>query len=272
MNVKIIVFDVDGTISPFNKGCEDFNNTLEYYEQLKQRDSLVKLIKFLKAKKGVKFFILTRCTLKNNLLLNDSYYLPIIKVIGAKNIFGAVSLKDINPSGYDPEYNKFGRKDKIKINRILWAYKKTKFMETLVKQYKVSRESVFLVDDDGMNTLIAYNNGYSVAYSSHRHVGIDFGLCVMKNIVDNNGLTSRFFKYSFIKEMNRVLKDKSIEKPEYIRIQRNLKNMREKVIAKPFIRNILKVLREELRFFSIVPNQTIMTKIRLNNYESLKLT
>ncbi len=55
MNVKIIVFDVDGTISPFNKGCEDFNNTPEYYEQLKQRDSY-KVNKIFKSKKGSKIF------------------------------------------------------------------------------------------------------------------------------------------------------------------------------------------------------------------------
>ncbi len=62
-------------------------------------------------------------------------------------------------------------------------------------------------------------------------------------------LTSRFFKYSLIKEMNRVLKDKSIEKPEYIRIQRNLKNMREKVIAKTFYKEYFKSFKGRVKFF-----------------------
>ena len=272
MNIKIVVFDVDGTLSPFNKSCEDFRDSEEAREQLKQRNELVKLIKLLKKKNSIKFFILTRCNLKNNLILNDKYYSPIVKAVGAKNIFGSRYNRDIDPIEYVTKYSKYGRIKKIKLNRIFWAYKKTSFMELLANEFKVNRESILLIDDDGMNTLIGYKSGFSVAFSSHRHVGIDYTLSVVKNIVINNGLTNRFFRYNLVKEYNRILGDKSTQKDEYIRVKKSLETMRQKVIARPFIRNVLKVLEDELAMFSIGDTTELMKKIKLSNYESLKLT
>ena len=75
MTIKLIVFDVDGTLSPFNKSCEDFRDSVEAKEQEFPKRPLVKLI-LIKKILGLKFYIIIRCSLKRNIIINHDYYSP----------------------------------------------------------------------------------------------------------------------------------------------------------------------------------------------------
>lgn len=271
MTTKLIVFDVDGTLSPFNKSCEDFRASEEVKEQKFQRDQLVKLILQLKETLGIKFYVITRCSLKKNIILNDDYYSPIVKAVGAKNVFGAARYKDISPADFKNRFDKLSKIKKIKLNRLIWAYKKTEFIKTLCEEHKIiDTSNAVLIDDDGMNTYIAYKNGISTAHSSLRHVGIDYSLNIVKTIAKNGKLDNQFSKYFFQKDLKAQLKLKSTEESEKTRIKKNLQKMSDKLSKRPHLRNTIKELQTECSLFESIIEDiiSISGEIKLNNVAS----
>lgn len=271
MNIKLIVFDVDGTLSPFNKSCEDFRDSEEVKEQKFQRDQLVKLILQLKENLGIKFYIITRCSLKRNIIINDEYYTPLVKAVGAENVFGAARYRDISPADFKSKYDKLSKVKKIKLNRLIWAYKKTNFIKTLCEEHKITDTSnAVLIDDDGMNTYIAYKNGLSAAHSSLRHVGIDYSLNIIKNIAKNGKLDNQFHKYFFQKDLKDALRLKSTLESEKTRIKKNLQKMSDKLSKRPHLRNTIKDLVSEYSLFESIIKDVISIsgEIKLNNVVS----
>ena len=137
MTIKLIVFDVDGTLSPFNKSCEDFRDSVEAKEQEFQRDQLVKLILQLKEILGLKFYIIIRCSLKRNIIINHDYYSPV-KVRWYRKCIWCCRYKDISPADFKSAYDKLSKIKKIKLNRLIWAYKKANFIKTLCEEHKIT--------------------------------------------------------------------------------------------------------------------------------------
>lgn len=196
--VDTIFFDVDGTLG--DTGC---NGSMQRYDH-KMYNDLLTLLKVLK-KKGVKLFILTRCSAGKNICKKDQseYYEPIVKTMDG--VFAADVLGiDVNRPlpGED--------------NDMTWAAIKTMVMEEYCKSKNIPEEqkaSVVLIDDDYRNARVAFEHGFRAFHNNKsRIVGAALRMTnnALKKILKEMGVRSKFgfkMKYdtSYFFDVNEIL-------------------------------------------------------------------
>ena len=158
--IKIVAFDVDETLSGVGQSCGGSNHG-EGIDT--QREDLIKSLKNLKVV-GVKLYIITRCRLKGNILLEenfDRHYQDILRLMDGA--FGADESdnydEDIltNPKVFYDEQKKY----KIKGN-LYWAHIKPFVLDKIRENSEgdITTDQVMLVDDDTKNAKIASQRGY----------------------------------------------------------------------------------------------------------------
>ena len=154
---KIIVFDVDGTLSPKGIGCDEKIGPITKDDKDKLEDFIASLEKL--KKQGTKLYIVTRCRPELNIYLNLDYYEDIKAAVGQENIFGATDTVGgdlpTNPRGVD--------------GGVFWAEAKSYFMLKIMEKHGITeRSKVLLIDDDKRNTETAeYYGFHSITSGKH---------------------------------------------------------------------------------------------------------
>ena len=147
---KVIVFDVDGTLSFPREGCNSnnhgWNKGVDY-----DKNTLIDLLYELKTLHGVKLYIVTKCELTNNVLSqhNFEYYQKRREdgksILNAMNgIFGATNDGGIIPvkSGLE------------------WDVIKTQVLYEIMKTSGLQKNQIMLIDDDVKNVKMAIDNEF----------------------------------------------------------------------------------------------------------------
>ena len=147
---KVIVFDVDGTLSFPKEGCNSnnhgWNKGVDY-----DKNTLIDLLYELKTLHGVMLYIVTKCELTNNVLSqhNFEYYQKRREdgksILNAMNgIFGATNDGGIIPvkSGLE------------------WDVIKTQVLYEIMKTPGLQKNQIMLIDDDVKNVKMAIDNGF----------------------------------------------------------------------------------------------------------------